>query len=154
VQYVVYFEQAAETAKGDVEVVVTRGAAPVPAKPLDAFAFLRVLRQPGAPAVPGVQPAPPALPTILDPRVMLSAPEMFTVQHWKGLRVAIVNTQDTPLTLHWHLGEPVSLPVPTDVVVLGQWVWPPQYQIAVVAVEQAIVPPHGQSTLYLVYEER
>jgi hypothetical protein len=154
VQYVVYFEQVTETAKGDVEVVVTRGAAPAPAKPLDAFALLRALRHPGPPALPGVQPAPPALPTILDPRIVLSTPEMFTVQQWKGLRVTVANTQDRPLTLHWHLGEPFALPVPANVVPLGQWVWPSQYQIAVLAVEQATVPAHGQTTLYLVYEER
>jgi hypothetical protein len=154
VQYIVYFEQAPETVKGDVEVVLTRGAPPAPAKPLDAFAVLRALRHPGPPAVPGVQPAPPALPTVLDPRIMLTAPEMFTVQQFKGLRVAVVNTQDTPLTLQWHLGEPLSPPLPPDVIPLGQWVWPAPYQIAVVTVEQAVIPPHGQTTLYLVYEER
>jgi hypothetical protein len=154
VQTIVYFEQVAETAKGDVEVVVTRGAPPVPTKPLDAFALLRALRQPGPPAVPGVQPAPPALPTILDPRVTLNAPEMFTVQQFKGLRVAVANTQETPLTLHWHLGEPLTPPIAPDVVPLGQWVWPSQYQIAVLAVDQAVIPAHGQTTLYLVYEER
>jgi hypothetical protein len=154
VQYVVYFEPAADPAKGDVEVVVTRGAPAPPSKRFDAFALLRALRQPGPPAVPGVQPVPPALPTILDPRVVLSTPEMFTVQQLKGLRVAVVNTQDTPLTLHWHVGEPLSLPVPADTVPLGQWVWPSQYQIAVLTVEQATVPAHGQTTLYLVYEER
>jgi hypothetical protein len=44
--------------------------------------------------------------------------------------------------------------VPADVVPLGQWVWPAQYQIAVLTVEQATVPAYGQTTLYLVYEER
>jgi hypothetical protein len=156
--YPVYYELVAT--KGDDEVYISR-ATPT-AKKTDATpeTLMRaLLAAPHAPlALPGVKahdnptpflPVPPAE----DLRVILRSSRLESVGGMYALRVQLENGLDMPLMLDYRVGQ-VSTAAGTSTVVLDRWVWPPKYDLALLVLDQDILPAHGTTTLYVIYKER
>ena len=147
--YVIRYEVVPN--KSDDEVYITQSA-PVKRAPFTVASFVRALRT-GA-AIPGAQPHAPLLPTSTDARVAVRSVETVTVDGKHGARAIVENTQDEPIQLDVRVGESPQGEQGGQVVLLRQWVWPPRQTLRALAVEQDVIPAHGSTELYLIFEER
>lgn len=145
-----YYVRFEVVTKGGDDVVYVTQASPVKRAAFTATSFLRALRT--GQALPDAQPREPLLPALADDRLALRDPQMVTVAGKQGLRVTLENTQDVPVALDIRVGAPAKVDAFT--VALAQWVWPPRQTIRALAVEQDLLPPHGSTQLYVIYEER
>lgn len=137
--------------RGDDVVYVTQ-TAPLKRASWTVASFLRALRT--GKEIPTAQPHASILPAMPDARLVLRDPQTVTVAGKQGLRVLLENTQDAPLTLDIRVGATRSSPLDPQTIDLGQWVWPPRQTIRALAVEQEVLPAHGTTQLYVIYEER
>ena len=147
--YLVMVEMAQPGKRGDDLVYVTHKAPPQ-ADILTPVSVMRTLRSAKGPGP--AQPLTLPMPTPTDTRLSLSQPQQYTIGPYQALVLTIRNTQDTLL----HLDDRVGLPLAEvpGTVRLHDWIWPPNRRLHGVAVEQPVVPPHGTTTLYAIFQER
>jgi hypothetical protein len=127
------------------------------AQALTADSAIRLLRQsqttPAALAQAEAADFPPPQPS--DTRVQLIHPRPLTLGRFSLLLATLENTLDVPVQLDIRVG--TSLPperLGIETVALTSWIWPPRRALVRVAVEQDILPAHGSTILYAVFEER
>jgi len=155
--YIVFFEQVAD--KSDIEVAITRPTAtPKVVQPFTASSLVRALRPDAHGAlhmtIPGAQATAPLLPGVFDGRVEFHDAVQLAVGSLLGLRVTVKSLEEVPLKLDIRVNDPLSASTDPAIVALAQWAWPPKYDVDLVAVETHILPPHGQTYLYIIYKER
>jgi len=120
------------------------------APPFSVGSMLRALRT--QTALPGQQASEVPAPVPADTRVVLAATQAISVGGMIGMVVTVHNTQTVPVALDLRVGlasEPES-----SSVALSTWTWPPRLTLKAVAAEQELLPPDGQTRLYLVYQRR
>jgi hypothetical protein len=129
-------------------------AKPVPPKgtPLTTAGMLRALRT--GIKIPGSTAREAILPALPDPRVALQGATSLALGKTITLTATLVNTQEAPLALDIRVGEPLAPAPDPFTVYLEQWIWPPKWTVRAVAVDQDVLPPHGQTTLYVIGDER
>jgi len=147
-----YFVRFEVVERGGDDVVYLTQVAPAKRAPFTTMSFLRALR--AGKALPDAQPREPLLPTMADTRLAFHDPQALMVAGKHGLRVTLENTQETPVVLDIRVGVPPSGSAEASVIALASWVWPPKQTIRALAVEQDVLPPHGSTQLYVIYEER
>lgn len=137
------------TTNGDEVVHLIRKAPTKPVVLTDATItrYLRT-RKP----LPGAEASTLPLPNPDDTRIALQDASTVRIGKRHALRAQLTNTQDVPLLVDERIGA-ARLP-DAQTVVLSTWVWPPKHTITGVAVEEHLLPPHGSTTLYVIYEER
>jgi hypothetical protein len=150
--YVVTFKVAVP-ADDVVHVTATLAGAThsAPPRPLSVATLLRALRT-GTP-VPGHQAIDLPPPVLPDARLRVTGSSSFAVGTTLGLMLTIRNTQPAPLTLDLRLGVPGAAPS-DQVIALSTWAWPPHLTIRAVAAEEDVLPPAGETRVYVVYERR
>ena len=120
------------------------------APPFSVGSMLRALRT--QTVVPGQQAIEVPAPVSADPRVVLTAPQAISVGGLVGMVVTVHNTQAVPVALDLRVG--LASEPEASSVALSTWTWPPRLTLKAVAAEQEVLPPDGQTQLYLVYQRR
>jgi hypothetical protein len=150
--YVVTF-QVGSPADDVVHVTTTTPEAKTGTKPqpFTVSSFLRALRT--GKALPEYQPADIPPPALGDTRLSLVDTQAVAHGSTLGLVLRLRNTQTTPLTLDVRVGFEQGTAA-ENVVRLSTWTWPPKMTIRAIAVDDEVVGPDGQTSVYVVLERR